>query len=79
MPSTLVYEGKIAMYKVFGDILRRKEGSLGADMVLRRGSTQREALATQREKNIPHVPLINNFFFSKGKIKSSICFGKLPM
>ena len=45
-----------------------------------RGSTQREALATQREKNIPHVKLINNFFFlSKGKIKSSICFGKLPM
>ena len=44
-----------------------------------RGSTQREALATQGEKSIPHVKLINNFFFSKGKIKSSICFGKLPM
>ena len=42
-----------------------------------RGSTQREALATQREKNRPHVPLINNFFSSKGKIKSSVCFGKL--
>ena len=30
-----------------------------------RGSTQREALATQREKNIPHVTLINNFFFQR--------------
>ena len=30
-----------------------------------RGSTQREALATQREKNIPHVKLINNFFFQR--------------
>ena len=28
-----------------------------------RGSTRREELATQREKNIPHVQLINNFFF----------------
>ena len=45
--------------------------------VIKRGSTQREAVATQRKKNIPHVTLINNFFFSKGKIKSSICFGKL--
>ena len=35
-------------------------------MVHMRGSTQREALATQREKNIPHVKLINNFFFFKG-------------
>ena len=31
-----------------------------------RGSTQKEALATQREKNIPHITLINNFFFFKG-------------
>ena len=30
-----------------------------------RGSTQREALATQREKNIPHVTIINNLFFQR--------------
>ena len=40
------------------------QGSLGY-FVPRRGSTQREALATQREKSIPHVKLINNFFFQR--------------
>ena len=48
----------------------RPDGGLGG--LARRGSTQTEALATQREKNLPHVTLINNFFFSKGKIKSSL-------
>jgi len=35
-----------------------------------RGSTQREALATQREKNIPHVPLIKLLtFFNEQHLK----------